>query len=227
MKAPARIAVGILGASAGAALVGGIFVASRFLERVRYFPTPVPGLEWKHALAFGLPFLLLAWVFVVRRGATSSLVAVATAAVLVVGHGWSNLDWTVFVARGTGLATGGTPPLAFAAVFVVPFLLVAVYHGLRRSSELRRVYAEKHADETDVAAVRRASFAGMAAILGGAALLSALVAGVMLGAVPAAAAIPLAPSQAVGVAAGAVAVVALVGAAIPRLVAWRARGRKA
>lgn len=227
MKGPLRVAVGLLGAAAGAALIGGLFVASRFLERVRYFPTPIPGLEWKHAVAFGLPFIVLAWVFVARRGATSSLVAVATGAVLVVGHAWSGLDWTVFVSRGTSLATGGAPPPAFALAFVAPFLLVAVYHAFRRRRELATVYAGKHAEPEDVDGARRASLRGAAALVGGAALLAGVVAGAMLAAAPVATALQVAPSQAVALGAGAVALVAVVGAALPRLLALRTRRAKA
>lgn len=215
--------VGVLGAAAGAALVGGLFVVSRFLERIRYFPTPIPGLEWKHAVAFGLPFIVLLWVFVARRGATSSLVAVATGAVLIVGHAWSGLDWTVFIARGTELATGGTPSPVFAVVFVVPFLLVAVYHGLRRPRELRKAYDEKQAEAADIEDARRAAMWGGLQVVGGAALVAVVVGGAMLGAVPAASAFPVPTSQAVAVGAGAVALVAVVGAALPRLLALRAR----
>ena len=227
MKTPVRVASGLVGAAVGAAVIGALLTASRFMERVRYFPTPVPGLEWKHAVAFGLPFLVLAWVFVARRGATASLVTVATAAVVLVGHAWSNLDWTVFVTRGTSLATGGTPPSVFVVAFVLPFALVALYHGLRRPRELRRIYADKQADAADVDAVRRSTLLGGGALLGGATILAALVAAAMIGAVPAASVVRLAPSQAVVLAAAAIALVAVVGAALPRVLALRTRKAKA
>lgn len=222
MKRPLRAILGLLAAAALSALIGFLLAESRLYDRIRPIEA-FPGVAWKDLVSYGLPFVLLAWVFVVRAGATSSLLGAMAAAVFLVGHAWSTLDWTVFLVRGSDLARGGVPAPAFALALVVPFLLAALWQVGRRPLELRDAYVAKDADAADVKAVRKAALVHGSLVVAVALVAAALVVGAILAAGTRAAAFPVPASTALGLALAAVGIVGLVLALVPRALARRAR----
>ena len=223
MRRPIRLALEVLGAAASAGAIAWLLLQSRLFHRVKNFPDAVPGLEWKEIVAFVVPFVLLLWVFVLRRGATSSLVGIATVAALAAGHAYASLDWLVFVSRGLDLSRPGPAPAAVLVALALLFLLPLGYHVVRRRGELGAAYTRKGAEASDVAAARRASTLGGLAVLGDAVFAAAVVLGGVLVLQGRALAQPGdSTALALGIAAVAVAGAGLV--AVPALAErWRAR----